>query len=302
MSRDRLSRAVSLLPFLYCMTDVHAQTPDPRRALAAIREYALNYTKSLPDFVCIRVTQQSTGYKNLVRYKSGEISHPLVNVVEEELTFSGKRETYRTLKVDDQIPENLLKPVPEQVLRTISAGEFGWALERIFGQETGTQFQWSRPRKLQGRPVEVFSLTVPRVHGAKVYDRLAKQGLLVGYEGVIYADARSHAVLRLEIKISDFQPQSEFTGMELSFDYRVMKTAEREFVLPCRFILDLHSRIGPGPLSINYLSQESSVQADYKSYRLSAVQSGVTYSTTDSLPQSDVHSIVTFGDVGPPVP
>jgi hypothetical protein len=297
--RWRRGVAIAALVFSCGIAALHGQTalsPEEQdKALAAIREYALNYTKNLPDFTCIRMTQQSTAFKNQVRYRSGGSSHPWINIVEEELTVSGKREIYRTLKVDNDIPENLAKPPPDQIFRRISVREFGWSLDRIFGAETGTRFHWSRSSKLRGRSVTVFSFDVPRAHGAQVYDRLAKQDLLVGYQGLVYADVQSDTVLRVEIRSSDFPPESELTGMELTFDYKAVKLAEREFVLPYRFSMDLHSRIYPG---MHYLAEESSVTADYQKYRVYSAQSAVVFGEANS--QDDVRSAVTFGEIIPP--
>src|SRR5579863_1525641 len=84
-------------------------------ALAAIRQYALNYVKSLPDYTCTRVTQREIGY---VYGK-----HRWSLVIEEELSVAGQRETYRVLKVDNNLPPHL--PQPDPVLSTFSVGEFG---------------------------------------------------------------------------------------------------------------------------------------------------------------------------------
>ena len=141
----------------------------------------------------------------------------------------------------------------------------------------------------------MFSFDVPRAHGAQVYDRLGKQDLLVGYQGLVYADVQSDTVLRVEIRSSDFPPESELTGMELTFDYKAVKLAEREFVLPYRFSMDLHSRIYPG---MHYLAEESSVTADYQKYRVYSAQSAVVFGEANS--QDDVRSAVTFGEIIPP--
>ena len=296
MSHRRLLCAL-VLPFLCWAGVVHGQTPNrSERALKTIREYALKYTKSLPDFTCVRVTQQSIGYNQQMKVPP-RLANPFINVVEEELTVSGAQETYRILKVDKNIPEHLLKPPPDLILRRISIGEFGRSLERIFGAETGTRFEWNRSGKLRGRPVAVLTFDVPRAHGVLVYDRLAKQDLMVGYHGLVYADAQTNAVLRVEMQSSDFPSESEFTRMELTFDYNAVKLGEHEVILPHRFTLDLHSRILSGTVSTIELAQESSVQAEYKKY--SSAQSVITY---DAGAQGDVHSIITFGTAAAPVP
>jgi hypothetical protein len=194
-----------------------------------------------------------------------------------------KRENNSPLGFEGNLP---------QIVSTISAGEFGLALERIFDPETAASFHRVRTGKLRGRPVVEFSFDVPRAHGARVYDNVAKHDIVVGYQGLIYADAESKAVLRAETHTSDFPGDSEFRGMDLALDYKAAKIGEREFVLPYRFELEWHRHV-PGTLAkARGLPQESGVQAEYKNYRGFSAPSAVTF--------DEVHSTVTFGGIASP--
>jgi hypothetical protein len=270
------------------------------QALAAIRDYALNYAKSLPDYTCIRVTQQKNSYVIAMYAENPELfgQHPQnmpswTTVLEEELTVSGKRENHKVLKRDNDSPLGF-SGLTAQVISTISTGEFGSVLDRIFESETGTSFHWVRSGKLRGRPVIEFSFDVPRAHGAHVYDNVVKHDVVVGYQGLIYADAESKAVLRVETHSADFPGDSEFKGMDLALDYKAAKIGERELVLPYRFELEWHRHI-PGTLAkATTLPQESGVQAEYKNYRGFSAPSAITYGS------SEVHSTVTFGGIASP--
>lgn len=274
------------------------------KALAAIGEYALNYAKGLPDYSCTRVTQQKSSAVIVVYTENPELfgQHPqdgsswTVNI-KEDLTIFGKRETYKLLKVDNNFPPRF-KPPPDEAFGTISAGEFGSVLNRIFEPETGAGFQWVRSGKLRDRPVIVFSIEVPRSHGAHVRESVVKRDVVVGYKGLVYADAESKAVLRIETHSSDFPGDSEFRSIDLALDYKAAMIAGHEFVLPYRFDLEWHRHV-PGTLAkARRLPQESSVEAEYKNYRKFSAQSAVDFGGPDS--QGDIHSAIMFGDVTAP--
>ncbi len=76
--------------------------------LSAIREYAVNYAKNLPDYTCTRVTERKDSPVILIftgpeRYGTPQPKGTASTIViEEELTVSGQRENYKVLKVDGQ--------------------------------------------------------------------------------------------------------------------------------------------------------------------------------------------------------
>jgi hypothetical protein len=171
-------------------------------------------------------------------------------------------------------------------------------LDRIFAPDTRASFRSVRSSKLRGRPVLVFSFEVPGAHGARVLDSVERRELVEGYKGLIYAEAERKAILRVETHMADFPRESEFKGIDLTFDYKAVKIGEREFVLPYRFELEWH-RHKPGTSgSLNgrgrVVPQESSVTVEYQNYRVYASQSGVAFGGADS--QSDVHSAISFGE------
>ncbi|HEY1756368.1 MAG TPA: hypothetical protein VGG72_13285 [Bryobacteraceae bacterium] len=111
------------------------------KALAGIQEYALDYARSLPDYTCIRVTQQKS---------------PAVVAMKEELTVAGNRENYRVLKSEGNSPRGV--KLVDQDYGTISVGEFSAVLGRIFAPDTLASFGWAGSSRLRGRAVLVSRL------------------------------------------------------------------------------------------------------------------------------------------------
>jgi hypothetical protein len=84
-----------LLCILLAATHVLAETPqaaEQARALAVLRDYALNYTGRLPDFVCTRITQRA--FKQNV----GSPAPPQRDSIEEQVTYAGQKESYAVMK------------------------------------------------------------------------------------------------------------------------------------------------------------------------------------------------------------
>jgi hypothetical protein len=279
----------ALVAFSSSITALYGQaapsTDEQDKALAGIKEYALNYARSLPDYTCIRVTQQKSS---------------AVIAIKEELTVAGNRESYKVLTTENHFPRGV--KFADEDFGTISVGEFSAVLGRIFAPDTGASFGWAGSSKLRGRPVLVFSFEVPAAHGALVLDGVERRELVEGYRGLIYADAESKAVLRVETHMSDFFPESKFSGIDLTLDYKAAKIGEREFVLPYRFDLERHQAIlisMPGATRSPLREGPGlAVTAEYQNYHGYSAQSAVGFGEADS--RNDVHSAITFGEIIPP--
>ena len=130
-----------------------ASTPPPpdsieqAEALAAMKEYALNYTRSLPNYLCVQTTRRHIdptvpGYR------------PYGDVVQEQLTFFDGKETYKVQMVDSKSVANMSH---EQLGGVVSSGEFGTMLAHIFDPESQAEFDWERWTTLRGHRMYVFA-------------------------------------------------------------------------------------------------------------------------------------------------
>jgi hypothetical protein len=113
-------------------------------ALNAIREYALSYTKRLPDYTCTQTTRQTTVL--LDRFARRPSSG--TDLIEEQLSFVNNREIRKVLEINGRAaaPEG-----PDQLMGTYSRGEFGNLLDIIFEPATGAEIRWKRPAALNRR-------------------------------------------------------------------------------------------------------------------------------------------------------
>jgi hypothetical protein len=96
---------------------------EQNRILSAVREYALNYTKSLPDFISLQVTLRY-GDRN---YKSGsEGSWSQLDRVAAKLSYFDQHEKYELISSNDT---PLIGKSMESLGGAVSTGEFGTVMQ-----------------------------------------------------------------------------------------------------------------------------------------------------------------------------
>jgi hypothetical protein len=252
----------SLACILLAAVNVAAQTPDAAeqaKALAALRDYALNYTDRLPDFLCTQITQRR--FRENVR--SG--MRPQRDLIEEQVTYAGHRESYVVTRLNGKAVKGIAH---DQVGGIVSSGEFGSLLRNTFDPRAAADFRWERSATRDGRKVYVFAFRVPETRG---YGLVESRGTIrVPYKGQIFADARTGAVMRVEMEC-EIPVDSEYKRLELTLDYKPAEVAGREFILPVHF--HMRTRRALFATVIN----ETVNEADYTDYRRFDADSSVSF-------------------------
>jgi hypothetical protein len=234
-----------------------ARTASPKRpstpaeqlaVIGKVREQALSYTRQLPNYTCVQLTRQM-----IMRDAFGKLAVAPPAVIEEQVSFVDNREIRKVSSING-------KPVaadsPDQQRGTPSRGEFGNLLEVIFDPQASADLRWDRSTMLDHRPVYVLAYRVPQAKGYTLTE--AKRTIQVPYQGLVYADPETSAVVRIEMKVSpaDIPKGSEYVNAVLTLDYKPAQVAGKEFVLPAHF--SLHYQMTRGM---------AWYEADYTNYR-----------------------------------
>jgi hypothetical protein len=258
-----LMRKVCLVCALFTAIPVLAETPDDAaqaRALDAIRQYALNYILSLPDFTCTQVTTR-TYWPNQRRREN-----PNLDAIEEQLTFVDRKETYAVLRINGKRPDSTDH---NQLGGISSSGEFGNLLSRTLDPKSNADFHWERTANVNGHRTWVFKFRVPQPRGYGLVE--SKRTIVVPYDGHLYADPETGVVYRIEMQC-DIPKDSEYRQLELTRDLKPTDVSGHEFVLPSHF--HLHTRKQRGDAAV---IGETVSEADYKQYRRFAADASVHY-------------------------
>ena len=195
-------------------------TPPQKALLDQMAAYARDYEGRMPDFVCTRITKRSRDASG-----AGTRWQPL-DTVEEELTFVKGHESYKLLKFNGKP----VKPTAHVTSGFRSSGEFAGVLIGIFAAGTNAQFQWERDEDSGERHTSVFGFRVPREHSGYKVNQGTKR-VVVGFGGLLYADAASGAVQRMHIDTDDPEGLA-VGGMTTDVRFIDVTIAGQRYLLP----------------------------------------------------------------------
>jgi hypothetical protein len=195
------------LPILACaLAAVPAACQPVPGLIDRARAIAINYSQGLPDFVCTEVVR---------RYVGGQKNWRLLDTLVLKLDYTGHRENYTLVSVDGQRDIREYKDVHG----TISTGEFGTLLGRVFSAEGQAAFTWRRRVRHRESDVEVYSYVLAAAnarHELAYRDRPGEPSVVsVGDHGDVYIDPQSGNVVRIE---------SEADGIPRNFPIRYSHT------------------------------------------------------------------------------
>jgi hypothetical protein len=235
--------------------------------LAAMKDYALNYTRNLPNYICVQTTRRKIeptvpGYR------------PYGDEVRELLTFFDRKESYKVEMIDGKSVANVNHL---QLGGAVSSGEFGTMLSHIFDPETGTEFDWDHWATLRGKRMYVFAFRVPKEKGYSMYHGESKREYVSAYRGLVYADRETKAVTRIKMDCVGIPDDYPIKEVALTLDYSPTRIGDQEFVLPFHF--ELNSREAKAVIRN---------EADYKLYRRFGADATITFGDAEPIPEDQL--------------
>ena len=244
-------------------------TPDQQKEiLAGIRDYALNYTANLPNFLCNQIT-----HRQVDQTGSGD-HYREMDKLQEQLTYFEHRETYKVMAVNGQMVSN------KDHLKlggAISSGEFGSMMYEIFEPQTDTEFTFDHVGTWDGRRVNEFRYRVQKeLSHYSIYHEGVNRTIIAGYHGLIYAAADSNAVVRITLECEEIPHDFPVQDIKLDLRYGIAKISDQEYMVPVKW--DMRSRDG------KYLSWNS---AEFALYRKFETTSTLKFDTDDADDKSD---------------
>lgn len=248
---------------------VFVQKPGPSleeqgKIIQETREYARNYTKSLPNFICVQVTRRyvdSSGSGNSWR---------LDDTITTRLSYNEQHEDYQVVLVNNTPVTNKRM---EDLGGTVSSGEFGTMLREIFDEDSHTTFDWDHWGTLRGRPTYVFSFDIERqyskfhVTAEKVLDTVP------AYRGLIYIDQDTRMVTKFTQIPYDLPADFPIKEVKMALDYDFVKIGDSEFLLPLKSTNTSRQT--------RYMSKN---EIEFRLYRKFGTESTIKFETPDPLP------------------
>jgi hypothetical protein len=198
---------------------------DQKKILDEVRSYALNYSKTLPDFICLQLTRRSVD----TRYQPGSMGSwtPADRIVE-KLSYFDQKEKYEAISVNET---PMYGKTWENLGGSISRGEFGSLLRDVFEEGTSADFQWDHWGRLRNRLCYVFRYHVNASRSRYSVDYERKQQAVPAYHGLVYVEKGSNVITRLTIEPE--MPEG-FPVQEIhqTIDYNFFDISGRQYLLP----------------------------------------------------------------------
>lgn len=207
---------------------------EQKRILADITEKARNYSKSLPNFICLQVTRRYGDNSGLENYH-------LLDTIAERLSYFEEKEDYQVVSINGVPAAGGTKH--QQLNGATSSGEFGTLLKEIFSAETQTEFNWERWATLRGRRMHVFAFRVRQANSKyTIYADSVKRTVISGYHGLVYADRQTGMVMRIKMEMDNLPVDFPIQAVDLDLNYDMAKISGSEFLLPLKS--EIRSREG----------------------------------------------------------
>ncbi|MCX6624048.1 MAG: hypothetical protein NTY38_23895, partial [Acidobacteria bacterium] len=168
------------------------------KVIAEVRDYALNYTRRLPDFICSQVTRRYDDPTGMEFWRQQD-------TVVEKLSFFEQKEKYEVVMVNNR-PSTAF--THEKLGGATSSGEFGTMMKEIFEPQTNARFGWERWARLRNRRMQVYNYHVSQPRSKWQIDYQRQQQISPAYRGLIYVDSATHAVMRISLEARRFPPPS----------------------------------------------------------------------------------------------
>jgi VWFA-related protein len=203
--------------------------PSPDQLQSVIdgaRKRALEYGKSLPNFICIESTQRSLdasgngnwkrrdSFSEMLSYRAGQESRSM-------LEFNGKRSSLERTDLNSSWP--------------LSVGEFGAMLALVFDPVSKAQFEWKEAGTLDngGGTLQVLSYRVSH-ENATITLSQGNDSFGAGFHGLVYIDPATSGIRRITLEADDLPRNFSMRAAAMTVDYDYVAIAGRDYLLPVR--------------------------------------------------------------------
>jgi hypothetical protein len=228
--------------------------------LDLFREYAKNYTKSLPNFLCLQVTDRYV-------YSPRDARDRKIDKIVSQLSYHDGQEHYKVVSQNDQYIDTSMDHMKGG---SISTGEFGSMMSKLFESSSQAQFEWARWATLRGKRVAVFSYRIDSGHSSYSISYDDQQRIITAYQGEVFGDPDTGIVTRIKFEAVDIPssfPVQEATDV---LDYGEVDIGGNPYVCPLK--AELHMRAG---------SQKTRNDIAFRRYQVFGADSSIKYTTED---------------------
>ena len=211
--------AMSAFPRVQASDGPPAQA-EQDRMVAAMTQYADDYTNKLPNFICQQSTTQYAAGKKSDKWHKGDTTAS-------KLVFNGGREE-RTLELVNNKPVRDRRPR----FRTSfsSEGEFGILLSKIFDPASDAKFTWVQWEMVREHKTARIDYAIDLLHSSMELTNYVKAK--VPYHGSVYVDPANGTVWRVTSGTTEIPSELQMTSIATTIDYDSVDISAQRYLLP----------------------------------------------------------------------
>ena len=203
--------------------------------ISDMREYALGYSKNLPDFICTQVTRRYAAPMPGTRWGGSSLSEPswqAQDVLQIRLSYSIQAgEKYLVVLANNAI----VNKDYSQMGGSKSFGEFGSMLREIFEPSTEARFEWDHWGTLRGKRIMAFAYHVSQSRSQyHLVVEDAKLSIVTAYRGLVEVDPDTHVVMRVTTIAENIPADFPIRKAEDVLDYDYQEISGHTFLLPLK--------------------------------------------------------------------
>jgi hypothetical protein len=219
---DLLPEAPGQLAFTVPATTVPPPTPEEVRLLIAdARERAMKYMETLPNFLCVQVTNRSVDATGRGRWK-------LKDTMAELLRYRDQKETRDTIEVNGKASG----ADRDSLKGTFSSGELGGVLKAVFQDSAKAEFHWKETDVLGDETVQVFDYKVASANSEFSVTGSNSRQIIVGFHGQVYFDTATRSVRRISLIADDLPKDFSTHGTAIRVDYDYVMINAHDYLMP----------------------------------------------------------------------
>jgi hypothetical protein len=232
-----------------------------QKMLDRMKEYALNYTHNLPNFMCVESIKRAVDPNAGDNYRS-------VGTVLARVSYNEGQENYKVYSVNGKLTNNTsMDSVGDGATST---GEFASLMREIFEPKSEATFGWEKWTTLRGRPMAVFNYSIDRAHSRWSVSygpaEHPEQSIITAYKGSVYADPATGEISRIKFQAVGIPTSFPVKDTTELLDYDLVDISGQKYVVP--MMAQLFIRAG---------RDSARNEIEFRLYRKYDANSAITY-------------------------
>lgn len=205
---------------------IEPPTPDEiQKLITDSRAHAVGYTETLPNFMCIEVTNRSVDTNGTGNWKHRD-------TIAELLRYRDKKEDHTMLEINGQASNLDRDALLRQKGSTLSGGELGGVLKAVFSPSAKADFNWKETDLLGSGTVQVFDYRVEKSNSMFSVVGSNNEQVMVAFHGQVYIDNATHSVRRISLQADDLPKDFPTQATVMGVDYDYVAVNGHDYLMP----------------------------------------------------------------------